>query len=109
MSLEVTPFRARVQAESGQWTDASLVRINMDESNFFAPYVSGNAYVADFAQPTSTLHLPITVPAAVTASACRATANSANDATVRPMTRTVFTIRLGLPFIYFDILARAPN
>lgn len=33
-------------------------------SNFFAPYVSGNAYVADFAKPTSTLRLPITVPAA---------------------------------------------
>ncbi|MEV6846139.1 LamG-like jellyroll fold domain-containing protein [Actinoplanes sp. NPDC051411] len=62
--LQVTPFRERVQAESGQWTDANLVRINMDESNFFAPYVSGNAYVADFAKPTSTLRLPITVPAA---------------------------------------------
>ncbi len=62
--LDVTPFRARVQAESGQWTDANLVRINMDENNFFAPYVSGNAYVADFSQPTSTLRLPVTVPAA---------------------------------------------
>ena len=62
--LDVTPFRSRVQAESGQWTDASLVRISMDESNFFAPYVSGNAYVADFALPTSTLRLPVTVPAA---------------------------------------------
>jgi Concanavalin A-like lectin/glucanases superfamily len=62
--LDVTPFRRRVQAESGQWTDANLVRINMDESNFFAPYVSGNAYVADFAKPSSTLRLPVTVPAA---------------------------------------------
>jgi hypothetical protein len=62
--LDVAPFRARFQAESGQWTDANLVRINMDGSNFFAPYVSGNAYVADFAQPTSELRLPVTVPAA---------------------------------------------
>jgi hypothetical protein len=62
--LDVTPFRTRVQAESGQWTGANLVRINMDESNFFAPYVSGNAYVADFGLPTSTLRLPVTVPAA---------------------------------------------
>ena len=36
----------------------------MDESNFFAPYVSGNAYVADFGLPTSTLRRPVTVPAA---------------------------------------------
>jgi hypothetical protein len=62
--VDVTPFRTRVQAESGEWTDASLVRINMDENNFFAPYVSGNAYVADFSKPTSTLRLPVTVPAA---------------------------------------------
>jgi hypothetical protein len=62
--VDVTPFRARVQAESGRWTDADLVRITMDESNFFAPYVSGDAYVGNFALPTSTLRLPVTVPAA---------------------------------------------
>jgi hypothetical protein len=36
----------------------------MAESNFFAPYVSGNAYVANLAQPDSNLRLPVAVPAA---------------------------------------------
>ncbi|GIE95302.1 hypothetical protein Ari01nite_27670 [Paractinoplanes rishiriensis] len=62
--LDISPFRTRVQAESGTWTDASLTRIDMSEANFFAPYVSGNAYVADFALPSSTLRLPVSVPAA---------------------------------------------
>ena len=42
----MTPFRARFEAESGQWSGANLVTVDMDESNFFAPYVSGDAYVA---------------------------------------------------------------
>jgi hypothetical protein len=62
--LDVTPFRARFEAESGQWSGANLVTIDMAESNFFAPYVSGDAYVADLAQPDSHLRLPVTVPTA---------------------------------------------
>lgn len=64
--LDVTPFRARYEAEAGQWSGANLVRVDMDESNFFAPYVSNDAYVADLARPESHLRLPITVPAAGT-------------------------------------------
>jgi hypothetical protein len=62
--VDLTPFRARVEAESGQWTGANLVRIDMAESNFFAPYVSGNAYVGDLSRPDSTLLLPVTLPSA---------------------------------------------
>jgi hypothetical protein len=62
--IDVTPFRARLQAESGQWSGADLVNVNMDESNFFANYFSGNAYVRDFSRPDSNLRLPVTVPAA---------------------------------------------
>lgn len=64
--IDVTPFRARVQAESGEWSGANLVTVNMDESNFFANYVSNDAYVRDFSQPNSNLRLPVTVPAAGT-------------------------------------------
>jgi hypothetical protein len=64
--IDVTPFRVRLQAESGQWSGADLVNVNMDESNFFANYVSNNAYVRDFSRPDSNLRLPVTVPAAGT-------------------------------------------
>ncbi|MEN3358659.1 MAG: hypothetical protein V7637_2641 [Mycobacteriales bacterium] len=64
--LDVTPYRARFEAETGQWSGAALVNIDMAESNFFAPYVSNNAYVGDLAQPDSNLRLPVTVPAAGT-------------------------------------------
>jgi hypothetical protein len=36
----------------------------MDEGNFFAPYVSGDAYVADLNQPESSVRIPVTVPSA---------------------------------------------
>jgi hypothetical protein len=36
----------------------------MGVDNFFATYVSGNAYVGNLAQPDSALRLPVTVPAA---------------------------------------------
>jgi Concanavalin A-like lectin/glucanases superfamily len=62
--LDVTPYRARFEAETGQLSAATLVDIDMAESNFFAPYVSGNAYVGGLAQPDSSLRLPVTVPAA---------------------------------------------
>jgi Concanavalin A-like lectin/glucanases superfamily len=62
--LDVTPYRARFEAETGQWSGATLVNIDMAESNFFAPYVSNDAYVGDLAQPDSSLRLPVTVPAA---------------------------------------------
>jgi len=64
--LDVTPYRARFEAETGQWSGANLVNVDMAESNFFAPYVSNNAYVANLAQPDSNLRLPVTVPAAGT-------------------------------------------
>ena len=64
--IDVTPFRIRLQAESGQWSGADLVNVNMDESNFFANYFSNNAYVRDFSRPDSNLRLPVTVPAAGT-------------------------------------------
>ncbi len=64
--IDVTPFRARVQAESGQWSGADLVNVNMDESNFFANYFSNDAYVRDLGRPDSNLRLPVTVPAAGT-------------------------------------------
>jgi hypothetical protein len=38
----------------------------MSESNFFASYFSGDAYVSNLSEPTSSLRLPITVPAAGT-------------------------------------------
>jgi hypothetical protein len=62
--IDVTPFRARFEAESGQWSGANLVVVDMDEGNFFAPYVSSDAYVADLSQPESTLRVPVSVPAA---------------------------------------------
>jgi hypothetical protein len=61
---EVTPFRARFQAEDGQWSGANLVEVDMSTANFFASYFSGDAYVAGLAQPESNLRLPVTVPAA---------------------------------------------
>jgi concanavalin A-like lectin/glucanase superfamily protein len=64
--LEVTPFRARFQAEDGEWSGANLVEVDMSIANFFAAYFSGDAYVANLAQPESNLRLPVTVPAAGT-------------------------------------------
>jgi hypothetical protein len=64
--VEVTPFRARFEAESGQWSGAFLNEEDMSEANFFANYFSGDAYVANLAQPTSNLRLPVSVPAAGT-------------------------------------------
>ncbi|WP_246278710.1 LamG-like jellyroll fold domain-containing protein [Phytohabitans rumicis] len=62
--IDVTPFRTRVEAEHGQWSGANLVTVDMGEGNFFAPYVSGDAYVANLSQPDSTLRVPVTVPSA---------------------------------------------
>jgi hypothetical protein len=64
--IDVTPFRTRVQAESGQWSGATRTDVNMDEGNFFANYFSGDAYMRDFSRPASNLRLPVTVPAAGT-------------------------------------------
>jgi hypothetical protein len=64
--IEVTPFRARVEAENGQWSGANLVTVDMSEGNFFANYFSNSAYVRNLSQPTSNLRLPVTVPAAGT-------------------------------------------
>lgn len=64
--LDVTPYRARFEAETGQWSGGSLVSIDMAESNFFAPYVSNDAYVGGLVQPGSSLRLPVSVPAAGT-------------------------------------------
>jgi hypothetical protein len=64
--IDVTPFRTRLEAESGQWSGATRTNVNMDEGNFFANYFSNDAYVRDFSQPTSNLRLPVTVPAAGT-------------------------------------------
>lgn len=64
--IEVTPFRARFEAETGAWTGATLTMQNMAESNFFAAYFSNDAYVRNLDQPTSNLRLPVTVPAAGT-------------------------------------------
>jgi hypothetical protein len=64
--IEVTPFRARFEAEDGTWSGASLVRVDMSEGNFFANAFSGDAYVRGLSQPTSNLRLPVTVPAAGT-------------------------------------------
>ena len=64
--VEVTPFRTRVEAESGAITGAALVRVDMSEGNFFANAFSEDAYVRGLSQPTSNLRLPVTVPAAGT-------------------------------------------
>jgi hypothetical protein len=64
--IEVTPFRARFEAEDGTWSGASLVRVDMSEANFFANTFSNDAYVRGLGQPTSNLRLPVTVPAAGT-------------------------------------------
>ena len=64
--IEVTPFRTRVEAESGTITGAALVRVDMSEGNFFANAFSEDAYVRGPSQPTSTLSLPVTVPSAGT-------------------------------------------
>lgn len=64
--VEVTPFRTRIEAETGQWSGADLVEVDMSVANFFAAYFSGAAYVRNFSQPASTLQLPVTVPAAGT-------------------------------------------
>jgi hypothetical protein len=64
--IDLTPFRARFEAETGEVTGASVVEVDMSTANFFAAYFSGAAYVRDLAQPTSTLRLPVTVPAAGT-------------------------------------------
>jgi hypothetical protein len=62
--IEVTPFRARFEAEQGRWNSANRVTVDMSEGNFFASYFSGAAYVRDLSQPDSYLELPVTVPAA---------------------------------------------
>jgi Carbohydrate binding module (family 6). len=64
--VEVTPFRARLEAESGAWTGATLSVQDMAESNFFAVFFSNNAEVRNLNQATSNLRLPVTVPAAGT-------------------------------------------
>ena len=64
--IEVTPFRARFEAEAGAWSGATRVDQDMAESNFFAAYFSGDAYVRNLSEPTSNLRLPVTVPAAGT-------------------------------------------
>ncbi|HEY8473212.1 MAG TPA: LamG-like jellyroll fold domain-containing protein [Natronosporangium sp.] len=64
--VEVTPFRTRIEAESGEITSANLVEVDMSVANFSAPYFSGAAYVRDLAQPASAVSLPVTVPAAGT-------------------------------------------
>jgi hypothetical protein len=64
--IEVTPFRTRVQAESGEWSGAQLVEQDMSEANFGAAYFSGDAYVRGLSQPESSLRLPVTVPEAGT-------------------------------------------
>ena len=62
--IEVTPFRERFEAESGQWSGAS--QSTVDQSSFFAAYFSNWASVRGLSQPTSNLRLPVTVPAAGT-------------------------------------------
>jgi hypothetical protein len=42
--IEVTPFRTRVEAETGRWSGASRVTVDMSESNFFPAYFSGAAF-----------------------------------------------------------------
>ncbi|HEY8452761.1 MAG: LamG-like jellyroll fold domain-containing protein [Micromonosporaceae bacterium] len=64
--IEVTPFRTRIEAESGEITGANRVEVDMSTANFSAPYFSGAAYVRNLAQPTSAVRLPVTVPAAGT-------------------------------------------
>ena len=60
--LEITPFRERFEAESGQWSGAS--QSTVDQSSFFAAYFSNWASVRGLSEPTSNLRLPVTVPAA---------------------------------------------
>jgi hypothetical protein len=64
--IDVTPFRERFEAEDGAISGAALVRVDMSEGNFFANPFSGDAYVRGLSQPTSSLRLPVTVPAAGT-------------------------------------------
>lgn len=64
--IDVMPFRARFEAESGTWTGATLNVVNMAESNFFAPFFSNFAQVRNLNQSTSNLRLPVSVPAAGT-------------------------------------------
>ena len=64
--IDVMPFRARFEAESGTWTGATLNVVNMAESNFFAPFFSNFAQVRNLSQSTSNLRLPVSVPAAGT-------------------------------------------
>lgn len=64
--IEVTPFRARFEAEHGEWSGATLVEPDMSEANFFASYFSNYAYVRGLDQPESNLRVPVTVPAAGT-------------------------------------------
>ncbi|GAB3223228.1 hypothetical protein GCM10027447_10750 [Glycomyces halotolerans] len=64
--LDAVPFHQRYEAESGEWTGADLVEVDMSEGNFFAAYFSGSAYVRNLAEPESSLSLPVDVPAAGT-------------------------------------------
>lgn len=64
--IDVTPFRARFEAEAGEWSGASLSVQNMALSNFGAVFWSNNAQVRNLSQENSNLRLPVTVPAAGT-------------------------------------------
>jgi carbohydrate binding protein with CBM35 domain len=58
--VDLQPFRARVEAESGTISDGRVVV--EDPSNFFANHYSSNQYVAFLVNPDSAVELKVTVP-----------------------------------------------
>jgi carbohydrate binding protein with CBM35 domain len=60
--LDLQPFRARVEAESGTITDGRV--IFEDPAGFFANHYSGEHYVAFLVNPDSAVELNVTAPVA---------------------------------------------
>lgn len=60
-SVDLQPFRTRLEAESGSVTDGRVIA--EDPENFFANHRSGDRYVVFLVNPDSALELRVAAPA----------------------------------------------
>jgi hypothetical protein len=61
--LDLQPFRARVEAESGTISDGRVIAEDLGSQNLFANHYSGNQYVAFLVNADSAVELKVTAPA----------------------------------------------